>query len=718
MSPIHRVVVRRQSFLFVLIIVVVVVALAFATARVSVRFVIAFAGGCATGAGARGRARARDRAAGDANDDAMKEFRLRKRTRDGGKEQGKDEGEERDGGRCDGGEDEEGTEARSGWLVVASARQSARQSAQSGVKMFARLCEDDTIALASERGGEVVGVIDARGCEVMLAEYPGVAEPEELRWHKGTPIVLRNAEGKGIYDGASSVWLFALSSPAKEAWFVAIRKRVERRRLEALGDDEARAALERVRVEERDFALFARATKSYREESARRDSVEGVSAGGAAGAAINALGSRLLFDMFRDERWLKEQTAKLVHKMNNAPGTPKFIGEFEITHIDYGSTVPHIISAKVPSFSSSSAPWDGASMPGRGCSHALELDVEYVGLATMTVQTRVDLSKYAQDFETSNDGAESSTSMRDDLTASLTNLKNMAAREAVKVMAQLSDTLSATPLRFTLNLKKCQGIVRLWIPPPPGDRLWWGLIAEPKIELDIVPVIGESGISHEGIGARVSRFLRDLFIADIHAQLLLPNCVAEPWKELRPFVGVTEISLREAYESATATTTSVSEQILAPALSNAPTMPKRASETREPRSSEERSVIASLDFFTTSPPPEQVMDEANDGSASASPDSLLVSSQPSVPTAIARDDVSAPPPDDSRRSREFASESSSTSFFAAAAARAKALELSVANDFRDFTSAVKDNGVAGGLKHVSKNIEKLAKDSSRLNRDD
>lgn len=62
--------------------------------------------------------------------------------------------------------------------------------------------------------------------------------------------------------------------------------------------------------------------------------------------------------------------------------------------------------------------------------------------------------------------------------------------------------------------------------------------------------------------------------------------------------------------------------------------------------------------------------------------------------------------------------STSTSFFAAAAAKAKQLERSMTNDFKDFKSAVKDAGVAGGLKHVGKNIEKLAKDSSRLNRDE
>ena len=600
----------------------------------------------------------------------------------------------------------------SGWLVVGKPCASAKTSHANGDKRFARLLEDGSMTLASERGGEVRETIDVRGCEALLAKYPSVAKPEELRWHKTSPIVLRHGS-RELYDGSTCVWLFALSSPAKEAWFVAIRKSIERARLEARAAEDvgAKEELERARHEAKDFASFTRATQTYRDESARRDSAGGTSAGGAAGAAINALGSRLLFDMFRDERWQNEQTQKLVNKMNNAPGTPKFVGTFEITHIDFGTAVPHIISARVPSFSSSSAPWDGAAMPGRGYSHALELDVEYVGHATMTVQTRVDLSKYAQDLDTD------STETSDELT-SLASIKNMAAREAAKVVAQLSDTLSATPLRFTLNLKKCQGIIRMWIPPPPGDRLWWGLIAEPDIELDIIPVLGESGISHEGIGARVSRFLRDLFIADINSQLLLPNCVAEPWKELRPYVNVPEISLRESFEDATASKPSSPDTYVqkAPVLS-APSTPERRAANAT--ASDDLPSAYTTNFFPTSPPPEQVMDE----SASTS----FTASQPSSPTtttattdtdndaALFRDPPSSAPP---RARASMSGKSTSTSFFAAAAAKAKQLERSMTNDFKDFKSAVKDAGVAGGLKHVGKNIEKLAKDSSRLNRDE
>ena len=450
-----------------------------------------------------------------------------------------------------------------------------------------------------------------------------------------------------------------------------------------------------MRVEADDFAKFTQETKKYKEESARRDAhAQGThSAGaGAAGATINALGSRLLFDMFRDERWQLEQKEKLVNKMNNAPGTPKFVGTFEITHIDFGSTVPHIISARVPSFSSSSAPWDGASMPGRGYSHALELDVEYVGRATMTVQTRVDLSKYAQDMESEANSVSNNDSV-DEIARSFSSLKKAAAREAAKVVASLSDTLSATPLRFTLTLKKCQGVMRLWIPPPPGDRLWWGLIKEPDIDLEIIPELGAAAISHEGIASRVSQFLRNIFVADMHSQLLLPNCVAEPWKELRPFVSAMELSLAEA-----ATEEFSSSQPPSPSPVN--TERERPSNATTPASTPRPS------FDTpTSPPPEQVMEIPPVSPKASAVSASLPSSPTATITGLATTTSTEPPP--KRPASEDIQAKSTSSFFAQAKSFTQKLERSFGDDFKDFTAAVKDAGVAGGLKHVSKNIEKV-----------
>ena len=588
-----------------------------------------------------------------------------------------------------------GESAHSGWIVVARANaKSAKGAAASGEKKYARLTRDGWLQLANERGGEVVDAIDLRGCDVALTKFPGLEKPTELRWHKSTPMVVRHGD-RAVYRSMKTVWLFALSSPAKEAWFVALMTCVERLRAESGGAEADARALDRMRVEADDFAKFTQETKKYKEESARRDAhAQGThSAGaGAAGATINALGSRLLFDMFRDERWQLEQKEKLVNKMNNAPGTPKFVGTFEITHIDFGSTVPHIISARVPSFSSSSAPWDGASMPGRGYSHALELDVEYVGRATMTVQTRVDLSKYAQDMESEANSVSNNDSV-DEIARSFSSLKKAAAREAAKVVASLSDTLSATPLRFTLTLKKCQGVMRLWIPPPPGDRLWWGLIKEPDIDLEIIPELGAAAISHEGIASRVSQFLRNLFVADMHSQLLLPNCVAEPWKELRPFVSAMELSLAEA-----ATEEFSSSQPPSPSPVN--TERERPSNATTPASTPRPS------FDTpTSPPPEQVMEIPPVSPKASAVSASLPSSPTATITGLATTTSTEPPP--KRPASEDIQAKSTSSFFAQAKSFTQKLERSFGDDFKDFTAAVKDAGVAGGLKHVSKNIEKV-----------
>lgn len=632
----------------------------------------------------------------------------------------------------------------SGWLTLGAPNPRVKLSSSNGAKRYARLTTDGVLNLSLERGGEVVEKINLKGCSVYLTRFPGVDKPEELRWHKSTPLILRSDPGREAVrdDGARTVWLFAMSGPAKEAWFVSLLSCC--RRLNSPSDGATNA----FRAEMEEFTTYTQAVKSYRDESMRRDakSKGTVSSGaGAAGAAINALGSRLLFDMFRDERWQTEQTEKLVNKLNNAPGTPKFVGAFEITHIDFGTTVPQFISARVPSFASSSAPWDGADMPGRGYSQALELDVEYVGKATMTVQTRVDLSKYAQDMENEAATQKKAGSM-DDIARSLSSIRSLAAREAAKVVASLSDTLSATPLRFKLTLKKCQGVMRIWIPPPPGDRLWWGLIKEPDIELDIIPELGEAGISHEGIASKVSQFLRNLFVADLHSQLLLPNCVAEPWKELRPYVDAPELTLEQALGNADRSDDDeggddedddedAKQTRLAPTLS-LPTSPVATSRpdtpTADPASpppavrnipSFDESLISPTPTparvsMEVSPPPSQVMDPppARSGSAPSSPRNSIGSetttnaaSTPSPSrTHSHRSPIDAPssePPPSIKTNT-----ASAGGFFAQAAARAKALERGFANDFKDFTNAVKDRGVAGGFNHVSKNIEKFARD--------
>lgn len=618
----------------------------------------------------------------------------------------------------------EGEVVYAGWVIAsAPGARGLRAALASGEKRFARLTRDGKLRMALERGGETVDEIDASGCEVALTKFPDLEKPTELRWHVSTPIVLRHGE-RAIYRDSQVVWLFALSSPAKEAWFIALRSCVVRLEAERRGTEEDLRSLDRMRVEADDFSKFTQSVRKYREESMRRDaSAKGTHGFGAgiAGATINALGSRLFYDMFRDERWQREQTGKLIDKLNNAPGTPKFVGAFEITHIDFGSTVPHVISARVPNFSSSSAPWDGAEMPGRGSSHALELDIEYVGRATMTVQTRVDLSKYAQDMESEANRSTSEGAL-DDFNRSLSSLKKAAAREAAKMVASLSDTLRATPLRFTLTLKKCQGVVRLWIPPPPGDRLWWGLMKEPDVDLEIIPEVGDTAISSEGVASRVSQFLRNLFVEEMHNQLLIPHCVAETWKELRPFVDITELTVAEASTAGekretTTAATAIEEETLpdvpatsvesesvptSPIASTSPTFSSSLDSSLDPFA-RSNALRTSFEAIPTSPPKSPSMERPQTTSTSL----------PSSPTerTIVGFGAGFTIPRTEPKPRPSADRAAG-SFFAQAAARAKQFERSVTNDFKEFSNALKDAGVVGGIAHVSKNIERMAASST------
>ena len=127
----------------------------------------------------------------------------------------------------------------SGWLVVGEPDIKVKSAMTSGVKRFGRLMPNGELRLSVERGGEVVDVVDLRGCEVALTKYPGLEQPTELRWHRSTPVVVRHPS-REVYGGSSVVWLFALSSPAKEAWFVAMMTCVERLNAEARAGERIR----------------------------------------------------------------------------------------------------------------------------------------------------------------------------------------------------------------------------------------------------------------------------------------------------------------------------------------------------------------------------------------------------------------------------------------------------------------------------------------------
>lgn len=52
--------------------------------------------------------------------------------------------------------------------------------------------------------------------------------------------------------------------------------------------------------------------------------------------------------------------------------------------------------------------------------------------------------------------------------------------------------MSRMQLRVCIDIRSLKGDICAWLPPPPGDRLWYSFLSAPSLELDVKPVVRNS----------------------------------------------------------------------------------------------------------------------------------------------------------------------------------------------------------------------------------
>ncbi len=512
---------------------------------------------------------------------------------------------------------------------------------------------------------------------------------KEKRWWKRLPIVVSH-ETRAVYRGERVVWCYALSDAAKEAWTVALHQEVvrsrammdravlsaasvagpsregglrrgdrerkeagggrgggaERTRPDAAvgseGDPEtaalidhltARAACATTRALSRakDEAAFSEKA-FFSEKAANATDAANASAktawasGGAAGAAVNAMLSRVLFDMQRSPNKKAEIRHQLGNLCKGVPDLPKFVGAITVgEEMSLGRSVPQVSAARLPECAASAkakakantredddegngsgaslsaAPWDGGVLANRGPCAALELDVEFGGVAEMTLVTHIDLTAYAEAMgagaeddrdegyeaagpegdpkgaaagrsRSSEDGEEksgeetssppspsassnsssrrrfSTDSPAGGLEGAARSLAAAAKWNAAKLANAVARTIAKVPLSMTIRVKRLAGTVRVWIPPPPGDRLWFGFIGEPEMAMEASPSLGQLGIRWHGLAEKVSEIITAHLQREIRAALVLPNAGNTFLEPLDAYDDVPEISVRHLLE--------------------------------------------------------------------------------------------------------------------------------------------------------------------------
>ena len=302
----------------------------------------------------------------------------------------------------------------------------------------------------------------------------------------------------------------------------------------------------------------------------------GWSSGGAAAAALNGVFTRIIFDMQRSPEKIAEVRRDLSKLCEGIPDLPKFIGPISVTRVHLGENVPQIRAARLPhaastANASSAAPWDGGTLANRGPCAAVELEMDFAGTAEVVLRTNIDLNVYAEmmrekertgvsdadDGDGTNADADGTNTGGGDggdekvgrdspepSSNSGTNaerfakFKSLAKNNASKLIGAVAKKLVDVPVTLRVRLRRLSGTMRFWIPPPPGDRLWFAFVGEPKVEMQAIPTLGDLGIRWHGLADKVSQLITANLLKELYAALVLPNAGNLLLEPLRPYDGV------------------------------------------------------------------------------------------------------------------------------------------------------------------------------------
>jgi hypothetical protein len=145
----------------------------------------------------------------------------------------------------------------------------------------------------------------------------------------------------------------------------------------------------------------------------------------------------------------------------------------------------------------------------------------------------------------------------------------LAKKNASKLIGAVARKMAGVPISMTVKIKRLAGTTRVWIPPPPGDRLWFGFVGEPVLEMEATPSFGQIGIKWHGLAERVSEAITKQLLREIHAALVLPNggnLILDP---LEPFEDVPEVSVRFLLEMGKTSQASMRDRVSSAATSSA-----------------------------------------------------------------------------------------------------------------------------------------------------
>ena len=189
----------------------------------------------------------------------------------------------------------------------------------------------------------------------------------------------------------------------------------------------------------------------------------------------------------------------------------------------------------------------------------------------------------------------------------------------LQLIGAVAKKLVDVPVTLRVKLSHLSGTMRFWIPPPPGDRLWFAFVGEPKVEMQAIPTLGELGIRWHGLADKVSALITANLLKELHAALVLPNAGNLLLEPLRPYDGV--ISEMDIDEVVRVTSESAAEAAAAKSRSHS----KSALPEKEKEDKSDKEMGSPASPAAISPPAPLVMPEVRrswgTGTSSSTPTS-------------------------------------------------------------------------------------------------
>eukprot|EP00890_Picochlorum_soloecismus_P005587 jgi/Picsp_1/6029/NSC_03383-R1_protein isoform b len=263
---------------------------------------------------------------------------------------------------------------------------------------------------------------------------------------------------------------------------------------------------------------------------------------------VNDFLARGCFDLVRNPSFAEFVRARVQAQLSRMH-CPDYVQSLEVTHIDPGSSAP-----SVGNFASLPSPVGTSIMP------QLVFDMKYEGDFSITIECKVDIrdARGWGALDKAFDFIEGRSGKSDKATDTSSNASDQVWREgedeisllehadgihsqkvqlaekseitpetktgrpqlsplesfrqtAAQKLRQLADStavhISRIPLRISLKFSLIEGQMCAWVPPPPGNRIFWSFLTPPNLKIDAKPRIGGRFLKYAYHASRASAWI-------------------------------------------------------------------------------------------------------------------------------------------------------------------------------------------------------------------